>query len=82
MTYAILLALFPGLAAWCRFTGLYFDACQIEKQVGALSGILPAQTQELLVRSCISLVEASSGALGIGARSRVSYWRSGARRAA
>jgi membrane protein len=67
VTYAILLALFPGLAALVSLYGLVFDTAQIEKQVGALSGILPAQTQELLSQQLHSLVEASSGALGLGA---------------
>ena len=67
VTYAILLALFPGLAALVSLYGLVFDAAQIEKQVGALSGILPAQTQELLGQQLHSLVETSSGALGFGA---------------
>jgi membrane protein len=67
VTYAILLALFPGLAALVSLYGLAFDAAQIEKQVGALSGILPAQTQELLGQQLHSLVETSSGALGFGA---------------
>ena len=60
-------SLFPGLAALVSLYGLVFDTAQIEKQVGALSGILPAQTQELLSQQLHSLVEASSGALGLGA---------------
>src|SRR6478735_1412680 len=67
VTYAILLALFPGLAALVSLYGLVFDTSQIEKQMGALSGILPAQTQELLSQQLHSLAEASSGALGLGA---------------
>ena len=67
VTYAILLALFPGLAALVSLYGLVLDASQIEKQVGALSEILPAETQQLLAQQLHKLVEASSGALGIGA---------------
>jgi membrane protein len=67
VTYAILLALFPGLAALVSLYGLVFDATQIEKQIGALGGVLPAQTQELLRQQLHSLIEASSGALGLGA---------------
>jgi membrane protein len=48
VTYALILALFPGLAALVSLYGLVFDPSQIETQVGALSSILPAQTQELL----------------------------------
>src|SRR5689334_5627834 len=67
VTYALILALFPGLAALVSLYGLVFDPSQIETQVGALSGVLPAQTQELLSQQLHSLVEASGGALGIGA---------------
>ena len=67
VTYAVLLALFPGLAALVSLYGLILDASQIEKQVGTLSDILPAETQQLLVEQLHKLVEASSGALGIGA---------------
>src|ERR1700759_2273816 len=48
VTYAVLLALFPGLAALVSLYGLAFDTAQIEKQVAALSGMLPPQGQELL----------------------------------
>ena len=81
VTYAVLLALFPGLAALVSLYGLAFDTAQIEKQVAALSGVLPAQTQELLSQELHSLVEGSSGALA-SPRSSVCCWRSGARRAA
>src|ERR1700704_3364462 len=67
VTYAVLLALFPGLAALVSLYGLVFDAGQIERQVAALSGVLPAQTQQLLTDQLHQLVEASSGTLGIGA---------------
>ena len=67
VTYAVLLALFPGLAALVSLYGLAFDTAQIEKQVAALSGVLPAQTQELLSQELHSLVESSSGALGFTA---------------
>ena len=67
VTYAVLLALFPGLAALVSLYGLAFDTAQIEKQVAALSGVLPAQTQELLSQQLHSLVEGSNGALGFAA---------------
>jgi membrane protein len=67
VTYAVLLALFPGLATLVSLYGLAFDAGQIEKQVAALSGVLPAQTQELLSQQLHSLVAASNGSLGLGA---------------
>src|ERR1700760_1954267 len=58
VTYAIVLALFPGLAALVSIYGLAFDTEQIERQVAALSGVLPAQTQGLLVQQLHSLVQA------------------------
>jgi membrane protein len=67
VTYAILLALFPGLAALVSLYGLAFDASDIEKQVAAISGVLPAETKELLTQQLHSLVETSGGALGVGA---------------
>ena len=63
----MVLALFPGLAALVSLYGLAFDTAQIEKQVAALSGVLPAQTQELLSQELHSLVDGSSGALGFAA---------------
>ena len=67
VTYAVLLGLFPGLAALVSLYGLAFDTTQIEKQVAALSGVLPGQTQELLSQQLHSLVKGSSGALGFAA---------------
>jgi membrane protein len=67
VTYAVLLALFPGLAALVSLYGLVFATAQIEKQVAALSGVLPAPMQELLSQQLHSLVESSSGALGVAA---------------
>jgi hypothetical protein len=43
VTYAVLLALFPGLAALVSIYGLLMDPSQIEKQVSSLTGILPEQ---------------------------------------
>jgi len=67
VTYAILLAMFPGLAALVSIYGLVFEAGQIERQVAALSGVVPAQTQQLLSQELHSLVQASGGALGFAA---------------
>jgi membrane protein len=67
VTYAFLLAMFPGLAALVSIYGLVLDAGQIERQVAALSGVLPEQTQELLSQELHNLVQASSGALGFAA---------------
>ena len=67
VTYAVLLALFPGLAALVSLYGLVFDTGQIERQVATLSGVLPAQTQDILGQELHNLVQASNGALGFAA---------------
>ena len=67
VTYAVLLALFPGLAALVAIYGLVFDPTQVERQVGALSGVLPEQSQQLLADELHKLVTASSGTLGVSA---------------
>ena len=67
VTYAILLALFPGLAALIAVYGLILDPSQIEQQVSALSGVLPEQTQQLLADELHTLAGASTGTLGLSA---------------
>ncbi|HET7879828.1 MAG TPA: YihY/virulence factor BrkB family protein [Acetobacteraceae bacterium] len=67
VTYAILLALFPGLAALVSLYGLLLDPAQIEQQVGALAGVLPEQSQRMLTDELHQLASASNGALGISA---------------
>ena len=41
MTHTLILALFPGLPALVSLYGLVFDPSQIEKEIGAVSGVLP-----------------------------------------
>jgi membrane protein len=67
VTYAILLALFPGLAALVSIYGLLMDPSQIEKQVGAMIGILPEQARQMLSEELHTLVSSSTGALGLSA---------------
>jgi membrane protein len=55
------------LAALVSIYGLVFDAGQIERQMATLSGVLPAQTQELLSQQLHSLVAASGHTLGFAA---------------
>ncbi len=47
--------------------GLVFDPAQVEKQVSALSGVLPEQSQQLLVDELHKIVSASGGTLGLSA---------------
>jgi len=67
VTYAILLALFPGLAALVSVYGLLFDPGQIQQQIDQLAGLLPKETQDLLDQQMHQLVSAPHGALSFAA---------------
>ena len=67
VTYAILLALFPGLAALVSIYGLLLDPSQIEKQVAALSQVLPPESAQMIGDQLHKLVTASNGSLSISA---------------
>ncbi len=66
VTYAVVLALFPGLAALVSIYGLIANPAQVEKQVNAMSGLLPDSARQLIGDELHQLVSASGGALGIG----------------
>jgi membrane protein len=67
VTYAVLLALFPALAALVAIYGLLLDPAQVERQVAALSNILPAETTQMIADELHKLVSASQGSLSVGA---------------
>jgi membrane protein len=67
VTYAILLALFPALAALVSIYGLLLDPAQVEQQVAALSHILPPESTQMIGQELHSLVTASHGSLSISA---------------
>jgi membrane protein len=67
VTYASLLALFPGLAALVSLYGLLLDPSQIEKQVASMGAVLPEQAQQMLSDQLHTLVTSSTGALGLSA---------------
>src|ERR1700730_55449 len=67
VTYAVLLALFPGLAALVAIYGLLLDPAQVEQQVAALSNVLPRESTQMIGDELHKLVTASSGSLSIGA---------------
>src|ERR1700756_3962396 len=48
VTYAVLLALFPGLAALVSIYGLMLNPSQVETQVAALSQILPPESTQMI----------------------------------
>jgi membrane protein len=67
VTYAVLLALFPALAALVSIYGLLLDPAQVERQVAALSNVLPQQTTQMIGDELHKLVAASHGSLSISA---------------
>jgi membrane protein len=67
VTYAVLLALFPALAALVSIYGLLLDPAQVERQVAALSDILPQESTQMIADQLHKLVTASHGSLGISA---------------
>ena len=67
VTYAVLLALFPALAALVSIYGLLFDPVQVERQVASMSTVLPPQTAQLIGGELHSLVTAPHGSLSISA---------------
>jgi membrane protein len=69
------------LAALVAIYGLVLDPAQVEKQVSNLSGVLPDQSQQLLVDEPHKLASASNGTLGSAPPSGW-CWRFGAPRAA
>ena len=67
VTYAILLALFPGLAALVSLYGLLLDPAQVEHQVDALSDVLPPASVQMIGEQLHKLVSASTNTLSISA---------------
>lgn len=67
VTYAVLLALFPGLAALVSIYGLFADPAQVQHEVSAMAGVMPGGAQQVIGGQLKSLASASGGALGIGA---------------
>nr|WP_294521890.1 YihY/virulence factor BrkB family protein [uncultured Rhodopila sp.] len=67
VTYAVLLALFPALAALVSIYGLVLDPVQVEHQVEALSNVLPPESTQMIADQLHKLVSASTGSLGLSA---------------
>src|SRR3954468_11897300 len=67
VTYTVLLALFPGLAALVSIYGLLLDPAQVQQQVAALSQILPPDSAKMIGDELGNLVNASHGSLSISA---------------
>ncbi len=67
VTYAVLLALFPALAALVSIYGLLLNPAQVEAEIGSLSKVLPPESTQVIADQLHKLVSASSGTLGISA---------------
>jgi membrane protein len=67
VTYALLVSLFPALAALVSVYGLLLDPVQVEQQVALLAHVMPAETAALIGDQLHKLVAASTNALSIRA---------------
>jgi len=67
VTYYLLVALFPALAALISVYGLVENPVGMTKDVQSLSGLLPPSIVGLASSALRELVSASSGSLGLGA---------------
>jgi membrane protein len=67
VTYYLLVALFPALAALISVYGLVENPAGMTKDVQSLSGILPPSIVRLTSAALRELTSASSGSLGLGA---------------
>ncbi len=65
--FFVFLAIFPALVALIALYGLFTDPAQIEPQVSALEGLLPASALDLLRAQMQRLAETAPGQLGISA---------------
>ncbi len=67
VTYYLLVAVFPGLAALVSIYGLVANPADVAKSIQSLSGMLPPSTVELIGDTLTQLASASSKSLGLGA---------------
>src|SRR3984893_11630730 len=67
VTYYLLLALFPALAALVSVYGLVANPAGVAESVQSLSGMLPPSTVEVIGDELTQLVSASSKSLSLGA---------------
>ena len=67
VTYYLLVALFPALAALISVYGLVENPAGMTKDVQSLSGLLPPSIVRLANAALRELISASSGSLGFGA---------------
>jgi len=65
VTFYLLLALGPMLAAFVSLYGLAFDPSDISRQVNSLAGVLPGEVVEILAEQLERLTSAEDSSLGI-----------------
>jgi membrane protein len=66
IAFYALLSIFPGMSALISVYGLAADPAVIERQLNAISGILPREALTLLSDQLHTLVAAPAGQLGLG----------------
>ncbi len=64
VAFHAMLALFPALAAVVSIYGLMVSPGEVEQQIAGLTGMLPAQAQEILRTQLHSVASAGGGTLG------------------
>ena len=64
VTFYLLLALAPTLAAFVSIYGLFFDPAAVQDQVASLSGVLPGGAQDILGEQLNMLAGADTQTLG------------------
>ncbi|WP_308116407.1 YihY/virulence factor BrkB family protein, partial [Falsiroseomonas oryziterrae] len=67
VTFYVLLALFPAIAALVSLYGLVADPAQIEQHLRVLSGVVPGGGMDLIEEQVRRVTRNSTGALGFGA---------------
>lgn len=67
VTYYLLLAIFPALAAFVVLYGLFLDPARLADQAQALQGVVPPAMAELLTGQMQRLAAGPPGGLGLGA---------------
>jgi membrane protein len=66
VAYFAFLAVFPAMIAAITLYGLIADPGEVADQVRSLAGMLPPETQPLIINQLNSLVSTSGSALGVG----------------
>jgi membrane protein len=67
VSFYAFLSIFPALTALVSIYALFADPAQVEQQMQATSGVLPADAQDVLKDQLHRITESSGGALGLGA---------------